>query len=124
MMKSYLLFSSIIFVAVNLLAGLLLTSYSQENVLMSTGVIVANTILLLAVSSSSIKSPFKLSMSIIFPVFALLEFVLTIISPNRYQDNGYLVAVILCFTFQVVCFVTIISVSRRNNEIEKYNDRM
>lgn len=113
-MKSVSLIVSIILIAVNILAGLILESYHQENVIMSTCVLAINALLLWVIAHSNMKDAFKVSYHILFPLLCLVEFILAIVAPSQWQNNYYLIGIICCLAFQIILFFVALKSSQHN----------
>ena len=113
-MKSVSLIVSIILIVLNILAGLMLEAYHQENVIMSTCVLAINALLLWVIAHCDMKDAFKVSYHILFPLFCLVELILAIVAPSQWQNNYYLIGIICCLAVQVVLFFTALKTSRHN----------
>ena len=113
-MKSLTLIVSIVLIVVNILAGVILKDYHTENVIMSTCVLVANAALLWIVAKCNMKDAFKVSYHILFSFLCLVEFILSLVAPNRWENNYYLIGIICCFAFQIILFIVALLFSQHN----------
>lgn len=94
-MKKGLLIFGIILLISNILIGLIVSSYETFNVCLTSVVIVATTLLLGWLSSSNLKDAFKISLTVLFSFLGLVEFVLGLVAPSQFEDNWYLVVIIV-----------------------------
>lgn len=49
-----------------------------------------------------LKDAFAISLSFIFTTLGLIQYILGLISPQRIQDNGYVIATIVMLLFEVI----------------------
>lgn len=94
-MKKGLLIFGIILLISNILIGLIVSSYETFNVCLTSVVIIATTLLLGWLSSSNLKDAFKISLTVLFSFLGLVEFVLGLVAPSQFEDNWYLVVIIV-----------------------------
>lgn len=94
-MKKGLLIFGLIFLISNILIGLIVSSYETFNVCLTSVVIIATTLLLEWLSSSNLKDAFKISLTVLFSFLGLVEFVLGLIAPAQFENNWYLVVIIV-----------------------------
>ncbi len=94
-MKKGLLIFGIILLISNILIGLIVSSYETFNVCLTSVVIVATTLLLGWLSSSNLKDAFKISLTVLFSFLGFVEFVLGLVAPSQFEDNWYLVIIIV-----------------------------
>jgi hypothetical protein len=112
-MKKIVILSSIVLLIANLLFGLILSFYGGCNVAMSSLVIVGTGILLYLTDTINLKDGYKVSMSILFAVVGCLEFVLSLIAPNRFTDNWWLIIVIMIMAFEAIMLIVTNTVSNK-----------
>ena len=101
-MKNLTLTVGLIFFVANLLFGLILTAYPTFNVCLNSVVILATTGLLYAMRRIGLRDAFYISLSMIFCFLGFVEFVLGLFAPDRFQNNWYLIVVILLLVFEAV----------------------
>ena len=94
-MKKGLLIFGIILLISNILIGLIVSSYETFNVCLTSVVIIATTLLLGWLSASNLKDAFKISLTVLFSFLGLVEFVLGLVAPSQFEDNWYLVVIIV-----------------------------
>ena len=115
-MKSSHLIIGVICLIVNALICWLLTSVSKNTLLISSLVIATTSILAFLSGVMPIKNGFKVSLPFIFCFNGLVEYALSFFIEDPYKDNGYLVAIIALFAFQVIVALITYFVSKLNDE--------
>ena len=101
-MKSTSLIIGGILLVLNLLIGMIISSYETFYVVTNSGIIVVNTALLLVLGSLNVKDGFRYSLNILFPIFALAEFLIICFSRPEVENNWGLIIVLLFLVFQIV----------------------
>ena len=117
-MKSLTFIVSLILIAVNILAGVILKDYHLENVVMSSCALLGNAMLLWAVAQSSMKDGFKVSFHILFPFLCIIQFILALMAPSRWENNYYLIGIIACLAFEVILVFAALKTSQHNNKYD------
>ena len=112
-MKRLTLITGSIFLAANALFGLILTAYPTFNCGLNCVVIAATTALLYAMRCIRLRDGFFIPLSMLFAFFGFVEFVLGLFSPDKFQDNWYLIVVILLLVFEGVVLALTNLVSSR-----------
>lgn len=113
-MKSLTFIVSIILIVVNILAGIILKDYQIENIIISTSVLVVNAILLWIVTQSKMKDAFKVSCHILFSSLCLIEFILALVAPSKWENNSCLIGIICCLAIQVILYFAALKTSQHN----------
>ncbi len=80
---------------VNVLFGLLLSGYSYFNMEVNCGVIALNTALLFCLYQFNIRDAFRIAFSFLFSFLYIAELVLGCLMPQKLENNGYLIAIIV-----------------------------
>ena len=101
-MRNITLITGFILLVANLLFGSILSSYPAFNMWLNSGVIVANTVLIYALSIITLRDAFKISLSFLFGVLGFIVFVLGLFAPQQYTDNWYLIAIVLIVAFEAI----------------------
>jgi hypothetical protein len=112
-MKKIIILSSIVLLVANLLFGLILSFYGGCNVAMSSFVIVGTGLLLYLIHSINLKDGYKVSLTFLFTIVGCLEFVLSLIAPNRFTDNWWLIIVIMIMAFEAIMLIVTNTVSNK-----------
>lgn len=97
----------------NLLCGAILSFYGGYNVAFSSTVIVVTGILLYITAIINLKDGYKVSLMILFAIAGALEFILSLIAPNRIIDNWWLILVIVLMSIEVIVLILTNTVSNR-----------
>ena len=82
-MKSIILSVAGFALVINILCGLIISSYSIFNCGITSGIIILNALLLLLVSEITLKDGFRISLNVLFPLMALVEFIAGLFSPEK-----------------------------------------
>lgn len=101
-MKNTTLIIGVILLAANLLFGSILSFYPTFNMLLNCGVIAATTLLLYSLRCITLKDGFYISLSMLFGIFGIIEFILGLFAPQRYENNWYLIAIILIVVIKAI----------------------
>lgn len=102
-----------IVLVLNVLIGLLISSYSTFNVCLTSGIIIISFALIELLKYTKLKDAFRISLTVVFAFFFIVNFILGIISPEKFQDNGYLIAVLIITVFEIIVLLACNAVSKR-----------
>lgn len=98
---------------VNLAILILLTSCANIVTIMSTFAIVSTALLIFASCKLPIKDGFKVSLPFLFVFNGIVEYILSFfINPDQIKNDGFFIAIILIFIFQLICLIIVNTVSR------------
>lgn len=114
-MKKSVIVVTFVLLAVNLLAGLLLSGFKPFNIVFTCVIIALTGGFIYLLRMVPMKDAFVISLSFLFIFFGLTEFILGILSPNRFQDNGFLLGTILLLAIEGI-LLTICSVTSKKNQ--------
>lgn len=112
-MKRIIILSSAVLLVANLLLGLILSFYGGYNVAISSFVIIGTGILLYLIHTINLKDAYKVSLTLLFAIAGCLEFLLSLLSPNRLTDNWWLIIVILLMAFEAIMLIVTNTISKR-----------
>lgn len=101
MKKAFLVIGLLLLLA-NIAVGLIVSSYSLFNMCASSLVIVATTLLVAFMAKSDIKDAFKITLTLLFTLLGIVQFVLALLSPEQFKDNWYLIAIIVLVIIESV----------------------
>ena len=101
-MKSTSLIVGGILLVLNLLIGMIISSYETFHVIANSGVIIVNTVLLLVLGTLNVKDGFRYSLNLLLPTFALIEFLIICFSRPEVENNWGLIVVLLILVLQVI----------------------
>lgn len=104
-MKKIIILSCTLLLIANLLCGAILSFYGGCNVAFSSAVIIVTGILLFLTDTINLKDGYKVSLMLLYTIAGALEFILSLIAPNRITDNWWLIFVITLITVEVLLLV-------------------
>lgn len=114
-MKSLILIiGSLLFIA-NLLLALLISAYEPFNMWLNCAVISINTILLFAVATLRLKDAFRISLSTLFPLAGIIEFICGFFVAPRFEDNLMVVFIIMALLVQSIILIITNYISKSVN---------
>lgn len=111
-MKNLILVIGGIILLLNLVIGLIFSSYKPFNIGLNSAVIIVNTLMLYSLGVAQIKDGFKISLSFLFLVAAVIEFILALFVPDTWENNLALTMLILLFAGQLILYVIAYFVSK------------
>lgn len=94
----------------------LLSSVSKNTLIISSFVIATTSLLVFLSGVLPLKNGFKVSLPFFFSFNGLVEYALSFFIKDSFKDNGYLVAIIVLFAFQVIVGLITYFVSKVNDE--------
>ena len=112
-MKKTILFATLAVLFVNILAGLLLSSYHTFNMLATSLVIVFTTTLMYITESITMKDAFRVSLPFAFAFLGLVMFLLMLFSKPQLQDNWHVIISLIIFLVEVIVVNVTHRISRR-----------
>lgn len=90
----------VIFLAINIIAGLLLSCYPMFNMVLNSVVLFVASLFSLWINKKPLSSAFLTSLAFIIPSITLIEFVIGIFSPSQFQDNWGIIAILCLMAFE------------------------
>ncbi len=104
-MSKIIIYLGSIFVVVNTLLGLLISNYLAFNWISINMILIINTLILYKISIDNINTGYKISLSFIYSFLCLFSIVLALLSPEKYNDNYFLVGFILIMLIQISLYI-------------------
>lgn len=104
-MKNTLLLIGITLILLNCFAGLVLESYQKFNWLISSLIILINTILMYYITISRIQKGLKVTLSFIFSVSTLITYAISIKLENKFEDNFLILLIAAILSFQIIVLI-------------------
>ena len=104
-MKQTIIILGFLLLAMNLIAGLILSSYQWVNIGLTSVVIGLTTCLMLMASRKSIKDGFKPALILLYIIVGTLQFILLASMPATVTDNWYLITALLLLVVEVIAFI-------------------
>jgi len=113
-MKSLILSIGGILLAANIAIIMLLTNCTDMVLIVSSSVILATILLIFVSTILNIKDAFKIFLSLFFVFNGIVEYILSffVAAEETLKNDGFLIAIILLFLFQLICLILINSFSR------------
>jgi len=105
-MKKYILIFGAIFLVLNTLTGLLLSSYELFNVGLVDFNIIISTVLLYLLATSSIDTAYKIALSFIYSVTGLTRIIMSFYSRDSIQDNVLVIIMLGILALEAIIFLT------------------
>lgn len=105
-MKNLLLVAGLILIALNTLIGLVISKYSQFNYLMVNFNLLISTILIYLFSNSNISDGYKSGLTVIFTITGLIKVICSIVAPQNFHDNLFIVVVLGLISFEALCLIS------------------
>ena len=112
-MKKVIILSCMVLLIANLLFGAILSSYGRCNVALSSSVILVTGILLFLTDTINLEDGYKVSLMLLFAIVGVLEFILSLIAPNRFTDNWWLILVIGLMAAEAILLIITNTVSNK-----------
>ena len=111
-MKNLTLVIGGIILLLNLVIGMIFSAYKPFNIGLNSAVIVVNTLMFYSLGVAQIKDGFKISLSFLFLIAAVIEFILALFVPETLENNVTLTMLILLFAGQVILYTIAYFVSK------------
>lgn len=106
-MKRLSLIFFVFLLIINIIAGLILSAYPTFNMVLNSCVLVVAIAFSLWLNNAKINTPFRLSLSFLIPTVTLIEFIIGIFSPQQFQDNWGIIAILLLIAFEALLIFTV-----------------
>ncbi len=90
----------VIFLAINIIAGLILSCYPVFNMVLNSVVICVAALLSQFVNKKSLANAFSTSLAFVIPSITLIEFVIGLFAPAQLQDNWGIIAILCLMAFE------------------------
>ena len=101
-MKNLTFIVGLMLLVLNVVFGLVLSGYHTFNVCVNCGVILINVLLIWLLGVVQLKDGFRISLNVLFPLFAVVEFLSIAFSRPQMEDNGAIIFVLLAILLQVI----------------------
>lgn len=101
-MKQSIIIVALVLLVLNVLLGVSITSYNTTAMILNSIVIVANALLMLGVSSLHLHDGFRYSLYCLFSIATVVEFIIGLFSPDRFNDNGALITNVVLLVIEVI----------------------
>ena len=112
-MKNYVLIIGIAFLILNIFIGLICSSLSWVNISASSVAILLNTALAFLMASDNVKTPFKISLMFIIPIITIIEYLIALFMPSKFENNFALIVILILLFLETIIYLTIKKVSTK-----------
>lgn len=102
-----------ILLVLNILIGLIVSSYSAFNVCLTSGIIVISFALIEALKHSKLHDAFRISLTFIFVFLMIVGVVLGVLSPETFKDNWYFITIIIILVIEIIILLTSSFISQK-----------
>ncbi len=115
-MKKTIIFSTTALIAVNLLAGLILSRYHLFNVTATSVVILLTGALCFIAASTPLKDAYRVAHYYLFSLLGIVMFLLMLFSPHHLKDNWCMVVSIIMVAFECIALYITYRTSNYQNQ--------
>ena len=115
-MKHLNLFIGGILLLLNVLIGVIVSSYSTFNVCLTSGIIILSFALIELLKYLKLRDAFRISLTVIFSFLLIVCMVLGVLSPESIKDNGYVVAILVILAIEVIILLSARFISQNVNQ--------
>ena len=116
-MKRLIILTTIIFLIVNGLIGFIITAYQPTNIALNSAVILLSGIILGIVSSTNLKDAFKISLTSLFAIAGIVEYILGFFAPTEWSNNWFIILMIVVLAIEVIFVLMTNYVTNKNNRV-------
>lgn len=101
-MKNLTLTIGCILIAMNLVVGLLLSSYDSFNMWFNTVIMIVTTAMIYCINTVSLKDAVKASMTILCSISGFVKLILGAIAPEHLEDNWCVIVCVFITVFELI----------------------
>ena len=106
-MRYFILFTALILLAINLVAGQIITEYDKLKIISSSSIILLNAIILNVIQHIKLKDAFRISLNILFPLLAIIEFCISLFVSATWTNNYAFIVILSMLAFQIVTIAAV-----------------
>lgn len=103
---------SALLIALNLILGVIVSSYGWFNITVSSFVILLTAVYCLLANLPSVRGGFKVSLSLIYPLAGLIQFFIALFMPIQFTDNWGLITILLIAGIEAVLLISALLTSK------------
>ena len=112
-MKNAVIVTTAVLLVLNIIAGLVFSSFRPFNVVFTSLIIVITGLLLYLLRVVRMKDAFAISLSFLFIFLGIVEYIMGALSPDRFQNNSVLFVSILLIAAEALIIYICSSISKR-----------
>lgn len=116
-MKRLIILTTIILLLVNAVIGFIVSAYQLTNVILNSAVLLLSGIMFWVVSSICMKDAYKYSLSILFGIIGVGEFVLGFFAPSEWSNNWFAVLMLVILSIEIILVLLTNLVTKKNRKI-------
>lgn len=116
-MKRLIILTTFIIFVVNGLIGLIITTYQPTNVFLNSVVILLNGVVLWIISSTQLKDAFKISLTSLFAVVGVIEYILGFFASSEWSNNWFAILMIVVLAIEVIVVLMSNYVTNKNKRV-------
>lgn len=113
-MKNIEIYIGSLILLLNIVIGVIVSSFSLQNIILTSFVIVVTTFLMHILNKLKIKDGFKYSYIILFPLFSLIQYTLCLLAPSSIKDNWNIIICTIIFIFEFILILISKALSKKN----------
>ncbi len=95
-----------ILLILNVLIGLIVSTYSTFNLCLTSGIIVLSFALIELLKHSKLRDAFRVSLTVIFAFLMIVCLILGVLSPETFKDNGYIISIFAILSVELIILLT------------------
>lgn len=113
-MKRLIILITIILLVVNGLLGFILNAYHSTNAYLNTAVIILSGVVAWIISSTHLKDAFKVSLTSLFAIVGVMEYILGFFAPTEWGNNWFAILVIVVWAIEIIMVLLTNYVTNKN----------
>ena len=115
-MKKIIVFTTILLIIVNALAGVMISAYPYFNAIATSVTLLLTGGLIYAVAYYPIKDSFRASFTFLFFFIGIILYLLMMFSKSQLQDNWCVTICVVLTAIECILLFTAIQISKKNNQ--------
>ena len=113
-MKRLIIISTIILLMFNGALGIIISAYQPTNVYLNSAVILLSGILLWIISSISLKDAFRISLTFVFGLLGVGEYILGFFAPSELSNNWFAILMIVILAVESIILLLTNFITNKN----------
>lgn len=101
-MKNIEIYIGSLILILNIVLGAIISSFSLQNIVLTSIVIIVTIILIHIINKLNIKDGFKYSFMILFPLFSIIQYTLCLLAPSSIKDNWNIIICTIILFFEII----------------------
>lgn len=113
-MKNIEIYMGSLILLLNIVLGAMISSFSLQNIILTSIVIVVTTILMHILNKLKIKDGFKYSFIILFPLFSIIQYTLCLLAPTSIKNNWNITICTIILFFEIILIILSQTLSKKD----------